>query len=97
MRNFSIILTVALIVPVCVISFSAYSMARLDAYGSTRILIYQLLSPIIIYAMVAIVACILNSQRKYQENCIMCGTVLSLFLISTIINVGFGLVSQWLR
>lgn len=52
---------------------------------------------IIFYVIFIVIALVLNNKEKYLENSIMCGTLLSSYIISTVLFYGNVILSQWLK
>jgi len=102
MKTVSLILTIALILPMLGTLSSTYQMYIFQNRGQfghvvNNEFILRLLSPIITNLIFLCIAFFLNIKRKYLENCIMCGTLLLSFVMYLVMSFGINVISQWLR
>jgi hypothetical protein len=101
MKILSYILTCLLILPVAYTLLSTWQYIHfnslLPGMQINKIMIYEMLSPITIELLSAIVAIYLNIKNKYLENSIMCGTLLVSFILSAILHIGISFLYTWLK
>lgn len=99
MKALSIILTVLLILPITAICISSWLIVSKESYGNSHMILWQMLSPILVYLLFIFTAITLNIMGKFKENCLICGTILVSFFLFQGLNliVAFMLNAQWLK
>jgi DNA-binding transcriptional regulator of glucitol operon len=101
MKTLSYILTCLLILPVVAMLLAAWQYVHfqslLPGMQTNKLFVYEMLSPIIIEVIFAIIAIYLNIKNKYLENSVMCGTLLVSFILSILLRYGVSFLFLWLK
>ncbi|HTK19768.1 MAG TPA: hypothetical protein VL442_09660 [Mucilaginibacter sp.] len=102
MRNYSIVATIALLIPITCNLFYALQFYYLNnhrefGHVESTFVLRSYAAPLIGNIIFVIVALILNVKRKYYENCIMCITVVAGYIMFIILNYGVNFFFQWLK
>lgn len=89
MKALSYTLTCLFIFPIAYVLFYTWNYVHHDrlipGMQPDKRIIFEMLSPVIIFLIFIITAMYLNIKGKYRENCIMCATLLISFALSMLI------------
>lgn len=100
MRTYSILLTLALLIPIVgnalfALQFYYINNHREFGHVGNEFILRSYAPPIVGDLIFIIVALILNFKQKYYENCIMCITVVLSYIMFIILNYGFNFLFTW--
>ena len=102
MRTYSILLTIALLIPIIgnmLFAFEFYYLNSHREFGHVDnvFILRSYATPLVGDFVFIAVALVLNFKRKYYENCIMCITIVSTYIMFLILNYGINFLFNWLR
>jgi len=102
MKTPSIILTIALLIPVggnILTAFSYYMMRSHSEFTQfDKSILIRSYAPALIFDFIVILtAIILNANRKYLINTVMCATVVGGFILHTVLFYTISALSTWLK
>jgi len=102
MRTTSILLTIALLIPVIGNLFFAFQYYLLSSHrmlgqpGST-FMFRSYAAPLLGDFIFIVLALILNVKQKYYENSIMCATRVGAYILFMILNFASNFLFNWLK
>jgi uncharacterized membrane protein (DUF106 family) len=102
MKTASIVLTVALLIPISGNLLSAYQLyivnSHRELFHTDPIFIIRSYAPALTFNLFAlIVAVILNIKQKYLTNTVMCATLTGGYIFQIILQYGFFILFTWLK
>jgi hypothetical protein len=102
MRTTSILLTIALLIPVIgnlLFAFQFYFMNSHRMFGKVdnAFILKSYAAPLVGHFIFIALAMILNIKQKYYENIIMCATIVGSYILFVLLNFGSNFLFNWLR